>query len=147
MMTSRLLVSILSLSALLCPVLSHAQERNDSIIIPKAVQKIDARIGTGNEVQSGDRVSVHYSGWLYDPLGDKEHGALFDSSKGREPLEFVVGTGKVIKGWDQGVLGMKVGGKRTLIIPPELAYGSRGAGNAIPPNATLIFDIELLQVK
>ena len=148
MMKSRLLVSILSLSAtLLTPVtVTYAQDKNDSILIPKTVQKIELKTGDGKEAKGGDQVVVRYSGWLHDPLGDKEHGALFDSS-GNGSFDFVLGAGKVIKGWDQGVVGMKVGGKRTLIIQPELAYGTRGAGNMIPPNSTLIFDIELLQVK
>jgi FKBP-type peptidyl-prolyl cis-trans isomerase FkpA len=90
---------------------------------------------------------VNYTGWLYKPLAAKQRGRQFDSSVGRAPLDFQLGAGRVIKGWDQGVAGMKVGGKRTLIIPSHLAYGSRGAGDAIPPGADLIFDVELLDVK
>jgi FKBP-type peptidyl-prolyl cis-trans isomerase FkpA len=92
-------------------------------------------------------VRVNYTGWLYRPLAKNQRGKKFDSSAGREPLEFTVGRGQVIKGWDQGVQGMKVGGKRTLIIPAELAYGSRAMGNDIPANSALIFDVELVQVK
>ncbi|WP_093382075.1 FKBP-type peptidyl-prolyl cis-trans isomerase [Rugamonas rubra] len=110
----------------------------------------DLKVGGGKEALTGSNVVVHYTGWLYRPMGKNWHGNKFDSSRdpGREPFVFPLGGGKVIKGWDQGVAGMKVGGKRTLIIPGELAYGSRGApGGAIPPNSALIFDVELLDVK
>lgn len=100
--------------------------------------------GTGAEAKSGSKVSVHYTGWL---LYGGERGRKFDSSRDRnEPFEFPLGAGKVIKGWDEGVAGMKVGGSRRLTIPPELGYGTRGAGGVIPPNATLIFEVELLGV-
>jgi FKBP-type peptidyl-prolyl cis-trans isomerase FkpA len=109
---------------------------------------IDVKVGTGAEAVSGQTVRVHYTGWLYKELAPKQRARQFDSSAGREPLEFQLGAGRVIKGWDQGVAGMKVGGKRTLIIPAELAYGKRGAGGGmIPPDAELIFDVELLGVK
>jgi len=105
----------------------------------------DTNVGTGAEATKGHKVSVHYTGWLYNN-GTK--GAKFDSSLDRgQPFAFGLGGGQVIQGWDEGVAGMKVGGKRTLIIPPELGYGARGAGGVIPPNATLIFDIELLDLK
>ena len=101
----------------------------------------DEAIGTGAAAKSGDRVTVHYTGWL-------TNGTKFDSSRDRnEAFSFTLGAGQVIKGWDQGVDGMMVGGKRKLTIPPELGYGARGAGGVIPPNATLIFDVELLEVK
>jgi FKBP-type peptidyl-prolyl cis-trans isomerase FkpA len=91
---------------------------------------------------------VHYTGWLYDPAVPDGRGAKFDSSRDRQlPFGFVLGAGRVIKGWDEGVAGMKVGGRRTLVIPPEMGYGSRGAGGVIPPNATLLFDVELVEVK
>jgi FKBP-type peptidyl-prolyl cis-trans isomerase FkpA len=111
--------------------------------------KIDTVVGTGREASAGNTVKVHYTGWFYKPLATKQHGRKFDSSRDSgTPLEFQLGAGRVIKGWDQGVAGMKVGGKRTLIIPSELAYGKRGVGNgAIPPDSDLIFDVELLDVK
>jgi len=109
----------------------------------------DTKVGTGREATSGATVYMHYTGWLYRPLAKNMRGRQFDSSIPRgEPLDFVLGTGRVIKGWDQGIVGMKVGGKRTLIIPSELAYGSRAApGGGIPPNSALIFDVELVDVK
>ena len=104
--------------------------------------------GSGAEATPGAKVTVHYTGWLYDPKAADKHGKKFDSSKDHgEAFEFKLGAGHVIRGWDQGVAGMKVGGKRTLVIPSELGYGSRGAGGAIPPNATLVFDVELLGVR
>lgn len=112
------------------------------------LQKIDIKQGDGAEAVTGKVVIVHYSGWLYDPAAPEGKGKKFDSSLDRKvPFGFFLGEGKVIKGWDQGVVGMKAGGKRRLIIPPQLGYGERGAGGVIPPNATLIFDVELLEVK
>lgn len=112
------------------------------------LKKIDVKQGNGAEAISGKAVVVHYTGWLYDTSKPESHGAKFDSSRDRQvPFGFVLGAGRVIKGWDEGVAGMKVGGQRTLVIPPQLAYGERGAGGVIPPNATLIFDVELLDVK
>jgi FKBP-type peptidyl-prolyl cis-trans isomerase FkpA len=109
------------------------------------LQYLDAVVGEGDEAKAGQYVSVHYTGWLYQ---DGEQGAKFDSSRDRnDPFAFPLGAGMVIKGWDEGVQGMKVGGQRTLIIPPELGYGPRGAGGVIPPNATLKFDVELLAVE
>jgi FKBP-type peptidyl-prolyl cis-trans isomerase len=105
----------------------------------------DTNVGTGAEATKGHKVSVHYTGWLYN---NGEKGAKFDSSLDRgQPFAFALGAGQVIRGWDEGVAGMKVGGKRTLIIPPELGYGARGGGGVIPPNATLMFDVELLGVQ
>jgi FKBP-type peptidyl-prolyl cis-trans isomerase FkpA len=116
--------------------------------VGKSLVKIDNVVGTGAEAGLGLQVQVNYTGWLYDPNAIDNHGKKFDSSVGREAFEFQLGAKQVIKGWDQGVLGMKVGGKRTLIIPGDLAYGKRGAGNGlIPPDAILVFDIELLNVK
>jgi FKBP-type peptidyl-prolyl cis-trans isomerase FkpA len=109
--------------------------------------KTDVKLGTGDMATSGRNVSVHYTGWLYDAAAPDHHGKKFDSSRDRnEPFEFPLGTGRVIKGWDQGVEGMKVGGQRTLVIPSSMGYGARGAGGVIPPNATLVFDVELLGV-
>jgi len=115
---------------------------------PNDLQKIEVKQGTGTEATSGKAVVVHYTGWLYDTTKPNSHGAKFDSSRDRnEPFGFVLGAGRVIKGWDDGVAGMKVGGQRTMVIPPQMGYGARGAGGVIPPNATLIFDVELLEVK
>jgi FKBP-type peptidyl-prolyl cis-trans isomerase FkpA len=112
------------------------------------LKKIDVKQGDGAEAVAGKIVVVNYTGWLYDPAAPDGHGAKFDSSLDRKtPFEFPLGARKVIKGWDDGVAGMKVGGKRTLVIPPQMAYGERGAGGVIPPNATLLFDVELLEVK
>ncbi len=111
------------------------------------LQKIDVVEGSGAEARAG-RVRVHYTGWLNDPSKPEGKGRKFDSSVDRgQPFEFRLGAGEVIRGWDEGVAGMKVGGKRTLVIPPDMGYGSRGAGGVIPPNATLVFDVELLGVS
>jgi len=109
--------------------------------------KTDLTTGTGAEAAAGQRVTVHYTGWLQDASGTDGKGKQFDSSVGHEPFEFPLGAGQVIPGWDQGVVGMKVGGHRRLVIPAGLAYGSAGAGGVIPPNATLVFDVELLGVR
>ncbi|HEX3171206.1 MAG TPA: FKBP-type peptidyl-prolyl cis-trans isomerase [Burkholderiales bacterium] len=112
------------------------------------LQKIDNKVGTGAEAIKGASVVVHYTGWLYAPVAPDHKGTKFDSSRDRnEPFVFPLGGGRVIRGWDEGVAGMKVGGQRTLIIPPDMGYGSRGAGGVIPPGATLVFDVELLDVK
>jgi len=109
--------------------------------------KTDVKLGTGDLATPGKNVTVQYTGWLYDAAAPDHRGKKFDSSRDRnEPFEFSLGAGQVIQGWDQGVAGMQVGGERTLIIPPNLGYGSRGAGGVIPPNATLVFDVELLGV-
>ena len=115
------------------------------ITTPSGLQYEDNPAGTGAEAKAGQDVSVHYTGWLYN---DGVQGAKFDSSRDRNaPFGFSLGAGMVIKGWDEGVAGMKIGGKRTLVIPPALGYGARGAGGAIPPNATLKFDVELLEAR
>jgi FKBP-type peptidyl-prolyl cis-trans isomerase FkpA len=109
------------------------------------LQMTDTQIGSGDQATKGKSVTVHYTGWLYN---DGVQGAKFDSSKDRsDPFVFSLGAGMVIKGWDEGVAGMLVGGARTLIIPAALGYGARGAGGVIPPNATLKFDVELLGVR
>ena len=112
------------------------------------LKKIDTKQGDGAESVTGKAVLVHYTGWLYDPTKPDGRGAKFDSSMDRGvPFGFILGAGRVIRGWDEGVAGMKTGGKRTLVIPPQLGYGERGAGGVIPPNATLMFDVELIEVK
>ena len=112
------------------------------------LKKIDTQVGTGREAEPGFNISVHYTGWLYDAAATDKKGKKFDSSLDRkQPFDFALGAGQVIQGWDEGFAGMKIGGKRTLVIPPEMGYGARGAGGVIPPNATLIFDVELLDVK
>jgi FKBP-type peptidyl-prolyl cis-trans isomerase len=112
------------------------------------MQKIDLAPGNGAEIKSGQTALVHYTGWLYDPAVPENKGKKFDSSVDRnEPFDFPVGAGMVIKGWDDGVVGMKVGGKRRLVIPPEMGYGARGAGGVIPPGATLVFDVELVEIR
>jgi len=113
-----------------------------------ALVTIDRVVGSGVEAKPGQRVQVHYTGWLYSPSAEDGRGKKFDSSKdsGR-PFVFPLGAGRVIQGWDQGVAGMRVGGQRVLIIPAALGYGARGAGGVIPPNATLIFEVELLSLQ
>src|SRR5215475_2586332 len=112
-----------------------------------SLQIMDGAVGGGAVAAAGKQVTVHYTGWLYDAKAADKHGKKFDSSRDRgEPFSFALGAGRVIRGWDQGVAGMKVGGTRTLVIPSELAYGARGAGRDIPPHATLVFDVELLEV-
>jgi FKBP-type peptidyl-prolyl cis-trans isomerase len=127
---------------------SNAEGLSKLDATPNELQKIEVKQGTGSEAVAGKSVVVHYTGWLYDTSKADSRGAKFDSSRDRsEPFTFPLGAGRVIKGWDEGVAGMKVGGRRTLVIPPGLGYGARGAGGVIPPNATLIFDVELLDVK
>ena len=128
---------------------SLAVNKGDLPALPLSeLHKIDSVEGDGEIAKSGSSVTVHYSGWLYDPSKPQGKGTKFDSSKDRgQTFQFGLGRGMVIQGWDQGVEGMKVGGNRTLIIPPDLGYGSRGAGGVIPPNATLLFDVELIKVE
>jgi len=126
------------------PTTEATQEVAQVVTTESGLKYIDHVIGDGAEAVAGQPVKVHYTGWLYE---NEEKGAKFDSSRDRnQPFDFQLGAGRVIKGWDEGVAGMKVGGQRELIIPPELGYGAQGAGAAIPPNATLVFDVELLQV-
>ena len=140
--TRRVLIATATLAA------AHpaaAQPQGKTMTTPTGLQIIDTTVGTGASPKTGQTCVMHYTGWLSD--GGKK-GKKFDSSVDRgQPFEFPIGMKRVIGGWDEGVATMKVGGKRTLIIPPELGYGARGAGGAIPPNATLIFDVELLGLK
>lgn len=113
-----------------------------------AYTRTDLQAGSGREAQKGKGLSVHYTGWIYDPAKPDMKGRMFDSSRDRGPFDFILGAGQVIPGWDQGFDGMKIGGRRRLIIPPALAYGADGAGDGIiPPNSTLIFEMELLDVQ
>jgi peptidylprolyl isomerase len=121
--------------------ISKKMTTENTITTPSGLQYIDRVVGTGAAPKTGQTVTVHYTGTL-------ENGTKFDSSRDRnQPFSFKIGVGQVIKGWDEGVLTMKVGGDRKLIVPPDLGYGARGAGGVIPPNATLIFDVELLGIK
>jgi FKBP-type peptidyl-prolyl cis-trans isomerase FkpA len=114
---------------------------------PSGLEYEDTTVGAGAEAHPGRPVNVHYTGWLHDPTQPNGRGKEFDSSKDRgDPFRFDLGAGMVIRGWDEGVQGMKVGGTRVLTIPPDLGYGARGAGGVIPPNATLVFEVELLGV-
>ncbi|MFN8057606.1 MAG: FKBP-type peptidyl-prolyl cis-trans isomerase [Vicinamibacterales bacterium] len=127
---------------------NRAEEDRLSQTDIRDLQIVDVKVGTGAEAGPRRQVSVHYTGWLYHPTKEGHKGRKFDSSRDRnEPFEFALGAGEVIPGWDLGVAGMKVGGQRTLTIPPDKAYGARGAGRDIPGNATLVFDVELLAVR
>ena len=140
-------VSILILGVILLPQVALSETPKGAAKVTELVKK-DIKIGTGEEAVIGKMVEVHYTGWLYDVTAPENKGAKFDSSRDRgTPFSFLLGAGRVIKGWDRGVAGMKVGGQRTLIIPAEMAYGARGAGNVIPPDAVLIFDVELLGLR
>jgi peptidylprolyl isomerase len=131
--------------ALVAPTAAMAQAAGTTMTTPSGLKITDTKVGTGATPKPGQICVMHYTGWLYEG-GAK--GKKFDSSVDRgQPFEFPIGRRQVISGWDEGVATMKVGGKRTLIIPPELGYGARGAGGVIPPNATLMFDVELLDVK
>ena len=148
----RTLTSITALGLAALPLLSSAHD--DAAHAAKGSQpgvdliKIDVKPGSGETAVAGKLVTVHYTGWLYDATAKDHKGKKFDSSRDRnEPFSFPLGGRQVIQGWDEGVAGMQVGGQRTLIIPPQMGYGSRGAGGVIPPNATLMFDVELLGVR
>lgn len=125
------------------PIMAQGEQTGSTAEITTAsgLKYVDVVVGTGREAATGNLATVHYTGWL-------TNGKKFDSSVDRrDPFSFPIGAGQVIRGWDEGVAGMKVGGKRKLTIPPELGYGARGAGGVIPPNATLVFDVELLEVR
>tara|TARA_Y100000022_G_scaffold174710_1_gene162954 strand:- start:43 stop:486 length:444 start_codon:yes stop_codon:yes gene_type:complete len=139
------------IAMLVCSSLSHSielvngEKKNMEDKQIKELIITDNEVGEGREAEKGLTVTVHYTGWLYE---NGKKASKFDSSVDRrEPFSFVLGVGQVIKGWDNGVSGMQVGGSRTIIIPSEMGYGSRGAGNVIPPNSDLIFDVELLEIK
>jgi peptidylprolyl isomerase len=135
----------LAILAVSTPVGRSDAADNQVTEMPDGLKYTDTKTGEGATAKAGNKVSVHYTGWLSD---NGAKGKKFDSSVDRgQPFQFTLGAKQVIAGWDEGVAGMKVGGKRTLNIPPELGYGARGAGGTIPPNATLIFDVELLQVQ
>ena len=140
------LFSALILGVILLPQVAFSETGQGSSGVKELIKK-DTKVGTGEEATIGKLVEVHYTGWLYDPGKPDKKGEKFDSSRDRgDPFSFLLGAGRVIKGWDRGVAGMKVGGQRTLIIPPEMAYRAEGRGK-IPPNATLIFDVELLSLR
>lgn len=139
------LAAALAGTAAVAPTMTSAQTTGKTMTTSTGLKITDSKVGTGASPQPGQICVMHYTGWLYE---NGVKGKKFDSSVDRgQPFEFSIGRGQVIGGWDQGVATMKVGGKRTLIIPPELGYGARGAGGVIPPNATLMFDVELLGVK
>jgi FKBP-type peptidyl-prolyl cis-trans isomerase len=144
-------VRLIRFAALACLLTVSCAGESPSTQGQNAVSKLqmsDVTVGTGAIAASGTQVTVHYTGWLWEPGAADHHGRKFDSSRDRnEPFDFRLGAGMVIRGWDEGVVGMKVGGRRTLVIPPDLGYGAQGAGGVIPPNATLVFDIELLGVR
>ena len=135
----------LAIAAAVSPLGRAFAAANQVIEMPNGLKYTDTKTGDGATATPGNKVSVHYTGWVYN---NGAKGTKFDSSVDRgQPFQFTLGAHQVIAGWDEGVAGMKVGGKRTLIIPPELGYGARGAGGVIPPNATLMFDVELLGVQ
>jgi FKBP-type peptidyl-prolyl cis-trans isomerase FkpA len=134
-------LKIIAGALLLAPFLGMAED-------VETLQIIEVMEGTGEVAEAGQVAVVHYTGWLYDADAEDNRGEKFDSSVDRnEPFKFPLGAGRVIRGWDEGVAGMKVGGKRRLVIPADMAYGERGAGRLIPPNAILVFDVELLDLE
>ena len=140
-----LVTALASAVAAIVPTAAMAQAAGATMTTPSGLKITDTKVGTGATPKAGQICVMHYTGWLYE---NGAKGKKFDSSVDRgQPFEFQIGRGMVIKGWDEGVMTMKVGGKRTLLIPASLGYGSRGAGGVIPPNATLVFDVELLGLK
>jgi FKBP-type peptidyl-prolyl cis-trans isomerase FkpA len=134
-------LKIIAVALLLAPFVVTAED-------VETLQIIEVVEGAGEVAEAGQVAVVHYTGWLYDADAEDNRGEKFDSSVDRnEPFKFPLGAGRVIRGWDEGVAGMKVGGKRRLVIPPDMAYGERGAGRVIPPNAILVFDVELLDLE
>lgn len=146
LMASRTLRLIATLSTLLLVACNQAPPYTGGDVAE--LQRIDVATGQGAVAAAGDEVSVHYTGWLYDQNAANKRGQKFDSSRDRgQPFVFLLGAGRVIRGWDEGVTGMRVGGKRELYIPTTLGYGRAGAGNVIPPGASLVFEVELLDVR
>src|SRR5450759_1080953 len=144
-MAALMAMTVVAVPLACVPTIAAAQTAGKTMTTSSGLQITDNTVGTGASPKPGQICVMHYTGWLYE--GGKK-GKKFDSSVDRnEPFEFPIGQGRVIAGWDEGVASMKVGGKRTLIIPPALGYGARGAGGVIPPNATLMFDAQLLAVK
>lgn len=140
------LLTLATLLGLTIP-LAHAQTTPKSQLTASGMTITDQKTGTGASAQNGHEVVVNYTGWLYDPTQPQGHGKKFDSSYDHhQTFSFTLGSGQVIQGWDQGIIGMKAGGDRTLLIPPDLGYGQQGAPGIIPPNSTLIFDVELVDV-
>ncbi len=139
------LLTAMLLAAAMVFIMPNDSNAQDTITTSSGLRYVDNAQGAGEAAKAGDNVVVHYTGWLYV---DGEKGSKFDSSVDRnQPFNFPLGAGRVIGGWDEGVAGMRPGGKRTLIIPPALGYGARGAGGVIPPNATLMFDVELIEIR
>jgi FKBP-type peptidyl-prolyl cis-trans isomerase len=143
-------LSVASAALALCAALTASACEDSSPTAPDqsnvAFSQTDLRVGSGTEAVAGKVLTVHYTGWLYSESAADNKGARFDTSVGGNPFQFTLGAGSVISGWDQGLVGMKVGGLRRLVIPPHLAYGSTGLG-PIPPNAALVFEVELLDVR
>ncbi len=147
LMASALMIAMLAITGCKADSKTSSKETAMKQNITELV-KNDTLVGEGREAEAGFNITVNYTGWLYDPSKADGKGTKFDSSLDRrEPFVFFLGGGQVIQGWDEGFAGMKVGGKRTLVIPPNMGYGVHGAGSVIPPNATLIFDVELLGIK
>ncbi len=146
---TRFLIAVLTAAAFAAGARAQAPQSAPSAALEPTVLVTDLVAGVGDEALPGMNLIVHYTGWLHDPAAKDQRGRKFDSSRDRgQPLSFLLGAGRVIRGWEQGLPGMKVGGTRRLVIPPSLAYGARGAGNGvIPPHATLVFDVELLAVE
>ncbi|HKU16876.1 MAG TPA: FKBP-type peptidyl-prolyl cis-trans isomerase [Steroidobacteraceae bacterium] len=144
-------VCVVSLLAAACGDKQQAQKAASTasaVAAPTELQKIDVVKGTGEGISLGQVAVVHYTGWVFDGSAPEQKGKKFDSSRDRgQPFPFTVGAGEVIRGWDEGVQGMQKGGQRRLVIPSDLAYGDAGAGGVIPPGATLVFDVELLEIR
>jgi FKBP-type peptidyl-prolyl cis-trans isomerase len=142
------LVLLVSLASLAACTNDNGDSNNPAGPSGAAVQfsTTDLRVGTGTEAVNGQRLTVHYTGWLYDAAAADNKGRQFQTTVGTTPYIFMLGAGQVIRGWDQGIVGMRVGGLRRLVIPPNLGYGSQGAGTTVPPNATLIFEVELVSI-